>query len=463
MDTPVRMVFGFERGAILGGTYRVVEPLGSGGMGIVLRAYDEQLERDVAIKVMRPELLDNRLRERFLAEARAMARVCHPNVLPIYAFGEHEGAPYFVTQIVNGQTVETWLDQRPKGIAPDLELAFKILEETCRGVSAIHAADTVHRDLKPSNLLLDESFSVRIADMGVATLLFTESGIDRPEIVGTPECMAPEVVLQAHVAPELAHRADVYALGCLAFQLFTGAPPFPGRTAIAKMLAHVSHPLPKPSARRPDLSSELDDLVLGALVKDPLARTPSADAFLRCLVAARAQTRDPVRILVADDDDDFREIFGLTLKNEFPDTIVECVSDGEAAIEAFDQRRHSVAIVDLNMPRIGGTELTEILRARRTAQNVPIVVLTGSGGPAEWRRLSALGADGFLVKPANVKDVATLLRRVLAERARNTPLPESTLQAEQEAKTLPAGRLRADAIALAGASTVGPQRGEPVT
>ena len=89
-----------------------------------------------------------------------------------------------------------------------------------------------------------------------------------------------------------------------------------------------------------------------------------------------------------------------------------------------DERHPSVAIVDLHMPKIGGMELTELLRGRRSARSVPIVVLTGSGGPAEWKRLSALGADGFLVKPVNIKDVATLLRRVLAERARATPLPD---------------------------------------
>jgi serine/threonine-protein kinase len=415
------MVLDFEPGTIVSGTYKVIERLGRGGMGVVLRAHDRQLDRDVAIKVIRPELLNDELRQRFLAEARAMARVTHPNVLPIYAFGEHEGAPYFVTQIVRGQTVEQWIRRRPSMTATDLEVAYEILEGTCRGVAAIHAAGAVHRDLKPSNLLLDEDLGVRVADLGVAALLWSAVEIDRDELVGTPEYMAPEAVLQHKVAPELAHRVDVYALGCLAIELFTGAPPFPGKTAMARMLAHVDAPPPRPSERRPDLGRELDDVILAALVKDPAERTQSADAFRRGLAAARAKTRDPVRILVADDDDDFREIFGATLRSEFPDALVECVSDGQAAVDAFDQRRHSVAIVDLHMPRIGGSDLTALLRGRSAARSVPIVVLTGTGGSAEWRRLSELGADGFLVKPVNVKDVATMLRRVLAERTRTAP------------------------------------------
>src|ERR1700683_4994200 len=120
-------------GTIIGGTYRVIEPLGKGGMGIVLRAREERLNRDVAIKLIRPELLTDQLQDRFLDEARAMARVSHPNVLPIYAFGTHEGTPYFVTQIVLGMTAERWLFSRPAGMAPDLAIAFQILEDTCRG------------------------------------------------------------------------------------------------------------------------------------------------------------------------------------------------------------------------------------------------------------------------------------------------------------------------------------------
>jgi serine/threonine protein kinase len=436
------MAFTFEPGLLIGGTFRVIEPLGRGGMGVVLRARDEQLERDVAIKLIRPELLSDALRGRFLAEARAMARVSHPNVLPVYAFGEHDAAPYFVTQVVRGQTVERWIHGRPRSMAPDLELAFRILEDTCRGVAAIHAADTVHRDLKPSNLLIDEDFGVRVADMGVAALVWTEAGIER-EIVGTPEYMAPEIVLQANVAPELAPRADVYALGCLAFELFTGTPPFPGKNGMTRMLAHVSQPPPTPSARRPGLPPELDALVLGALAKDPAHRTASAEAFRRGLVAARTKTTEPVRILVADDDADFRELLWSALRREFPDATVDCVADGEAAVRAFEEQRPSVALVDLRMPKIGGTELTELLRSRRTAFHVPIVVLTGSGGPAEWKRLSELGADGFLVKPVNVKDVATLLRRVIAERVRTTPLPDETMNApEHDAETVSAGRFR---------------------
>ena len=424
--------FGFEAGTIIGGNYRVIDVIGRGGMGIVLRARDEQLERDVAIKLIRPELLTDLLRERFLAEARAMARVVHPNVLPIYSFGEHVGAPYFVTQIVQGQTVEQWIKTRNPSFATDLDTAFQILEATCRGVAAIHAADTVHRDLKPSNLLLGPEFSVCVCDMGVSVKARGDrtsepSGehvsIERvsKEIAGTPHYMAPECVLQTEVSPDLAHRADVYALGCLAFELLTGAPPFDGPTMVACMLAHLNQEPPRPSSRRSDLSDEIDAVLLAALAKDPALRTPSADAFRRALNAARNKLRAPVRILIAEDDEDFRVLLGSTLQREFPDAVVECVADGRAALNAFEERPPSVAILDLEMPEMNGIQLTELVRARG-GPYVPIVVLTGSGGPREWQQLSSLGADGFLVKPVNVRDVATLVIRVLGDRQRDTPL-----------------------------------------
>lgn len=411
-----------EPGTKIAGVFTVRRVLGQGGMGIVLLAHDEVLDRDVAIKFVRKDLLhEPDLRARFLTEARAMARVRHPNVLPIYAFGVYEEAPYFVTEHVDGQTVDQWLRQRPEGTFPDLDVAIRILEETCLGVAAIHAADTVHRDLKPGNLLLDSELRVRVADMGVADLLLRAGGSEKRELVGTPEYMAPENVVQSEVPPELVHRADVYALGCLAFELLTGSTPFKKKGTLAGMLARLLEDVPAPSTMRPGLGTAFDDVVLKALAKDPHERTATADALRRALVAAREKTRDPVRILLADDDDDFRELLGETLRREFPDATIEAVREGAAALRAFDERSHSVAIVDLQMPDLDGMQLTALLRTRDAARNVPIIVITASGGPAEWRRLSALGADGFLVKPVNVKDVVTLVRRAIEDRTRVEP------------------------------------------
>jgi serine/threonine protein kinase len=413
-------------GTVIDGVYTLRSILGHGEMGVVFLARDEVLERDVAIKFVRADLVAGAsLRERFLTEARAMARVNHPNVVHVYALGEYESAPYLVMELVEGQSLERWADsQRENGGLPDIDFALAMLEQACLGVQAIHDARTVHRDLKPGNILLDGQLRARIADLGLANLIRTGGGPRTGEIVGTPFYIAPEIALGDEIAVELMARADVYSLGCMAYELLTGKVPFDGPTVLATLLHHITTAPVPPSRQRPELGDRYDEVILRALAKKPHERTPTAEAFRRELIAARNDTREPVRILVADDDEDFRCLLVELLNREFPFAEIEAVRNGVEAIEAFDARHHSVAVVDLNMPTLGGLELTGLLRARDSAMRVPIIVLTGEGGAHEWQRLWAVGADGFLVKPVNPSDVVTLVRRALGERSRSMP-PEA--------------------------------------
>ena len=413
-----------EAGTLIDGIYRVIGPLGEGAMGVVVRAHDNLLEREVAIKLVRPDLLGPALRAHFLSEARAMARVRHPHVLQIYSLGQHGDAPYFVMELVQGQTAQSWLSSRPAGEAPDFETVLRILDQTCQGVSAIHAAGAVHRDLKPSNLLLDSLGRVRVADLGVAYMP-PRLGVKAARgIVGTPAYMAPEMVLQSDVPPELLSRADVFSLGCIAFELLTGTLPFVGISSLLQMVAQTTDEAPRVSSRRADLPAQFDDVIGRALAKDPAARTPTAAAFRRALLAASAESTEPDYILVAEDDADFRDALELMLHREFPDAVVECVADGALALESFDRKRPSIVILDLQMPNLDGMELTGLLRAREGALGVPIIVLTASGGPTEWKKLRAMRVDAFLLKPVNLDDVVTLVRRALGKHSRSiAPLP----------------------------------------
>jgi serine/threonine protein kinase len=409
-------------GCVIGDVYRVVGPLGSGAMGVVLLAHDESLDRRVAIKLIQPNLLRSEMRERFGEEARAMARVSHPNVLQIYSLGEHDDAPYFVMEFVEGPTLEQWLIET--GSPPDLDVAISILEGTCKGVMAIHAADTIHRDVKPSNILLDSRLNPRVADLGVAVICRADRP-SKPEIVGTALYMAPEIAFQRPVAPEQRSQADVYSLGCLAYELLTGKPPYRGESDIETMVMHATAELAAPSTVRPDLPPGFDDVLARALAKDPADRTPSVDAFMRELLAARSGTREPLRILIAEDHDDFREALELTLAAEWPGAEIESCRDGEAALHAFDRRRPSAVILDLRMPGLDGMQLTALLRMRDPERTIPIIILTASGGPGEWSRLSALGADGFLVKPVILADVLAMLRRSLQSKDESPRVPSN--------------------------------------
>ncbi len=407
-------------GSVIGGVYRVIDHLGSGAMGTVFLAYDDTLDRHVAVKFVHDNLRHSGFRDRFMAEARAMARVSHPNVLQIHAFGEHEGAPYFVMEFIDGITLEAWL--RNIGAPPALDVSLEILDGICNGVSAIHAADALHRDLKPSNILLDTDLRPRVADLGLA-VLSREDTPTKAELVGTPAYMAPEIAF-GEVNPEMRERVDVYSLACVAYELFTGRPPFSAETNLGLLLQHAIDAVPPMTQFRPDLPPELCEAVLRGLAKNPAERTPTADAFRRDIIAGCRGNREPVRILIAEDNDDFREALQIVFSTEFVGAVIECVADGAAAFAAFDRNRPSVVILDLRMPGLDGLQLTTLFRERDPLATIPIIVLTASGGADEWRQLAAQGADRLLVKPVVIDDVVELVRRSLNDRprgARSTP------------------------------------------
>ncbi len=396
----------------IAGSFRVIRKLGSGGMGVVLLAEDTTLDRRVALKLIRPELTGPDFFERFVTEARAMARVNHPNVAQVHTFGIHEGAPYLVMQFVEGKTLDQWLVEQDG--PPDVDLALHILKGLCAGVSAIHAKDTVHCDLKPANVILDESLGPHIVDLGLA-VLGSSAVSNNGQVIGTPGYMAPEILFPAEEAGPLA-RTDVYAIACIAYAMLTGEAPFSSETESGMLLQHASQPLRLPSVVRPELGTAFDDALVRGLAKLPSKRTPTPEALFLALAAARAGSLEPVHILLAEDDEDFRELVRDSLLKAFPGAEVECVGDGETALAAFRARTPSIALLDLHMPGIDGTDLTRIFRDHTAALVMPILVFTGGGGADDWKRLSALGADGFLVKPLATSDMIALVRRTLHER-----------------------------------------------
>ncbi|MDX2052836.1 MAG: protein kinase [Polyangiaceae bacterium] len=400
-------------GTYIGENYRIVAELGHGAMGIVYAALDEALERKVAIKLVRPAFNAENFREMFRREARALALVGHPNVVGIHAFGEHEGAPFIVMELIEGESLDRWqVRQTPH---PNLDAALHILDQVCLGVGAIHAASTIHRDIKPSNILLDHDLGVHVSDFGLAVP--SVDGEYMNEVAGTPGYIAPEVNFGKVNESAATVQSDVYSLGCVAYELLTGIPPFSADHVFALAVAHALTPVPTPTSIRQDLPPAFDAVLERALAKDPKERTPSVEALRRELLQARTNSLDPVRILVGEDDADFRELLSVVLEKEFPSAEVECVADGWNVLQAYDRKPASVLIVDLQMPMLDGMAVTERVRKRTNAQSVAIIVLTGAGGPREWQLLAALGADRFLVKPVNMDDLVSTIRRAAHERA----------------------------------------------
>lgn len=405
---------GPQVGTVIDNAYRVLGPLGQGGMGVVLLATDTRLEREVAIKLIRPAYVANRkARERFLIEARAMARVRHENVVEIFTFGEIGGSPYFIMEYVPGSNIANWLDELIlEDRLPSIDEALGYLDQVCRGLAAIHAAGAVHGDLKPSNILLGQASRVAITDLGLSRLFDHTTGhIGDHPMAGTPAYLAPEFSRQ-DLPAHLLQRSDIYSLGVIAYEMLTGEPAYDIVTTQDMLSAHAAPP-PLPSKLRPELTTAFDAPLLAALAADPTRRTANADHFRRQLLSARETIharRGNIRILVADDDGDFLALARETLSYGLPGAEIETVRDGEAALAAIDREPAALAVIDLDMPGMNGVELTAALRAN---YRLPIVVCTASGGAPDWRLLSALGADGFLVKPIDPFALVALARKML--------------------------------------------------
>jgi protein kinase-like protein/ankyrin repeat protein len=264
------------------GRYRILGLLGAGGMGAVYRAVDPQLDREVALKQPHfdgPAADVKRRMERFQREARAAAGVLHPHVCPIFDVGEHEGRPFVVMALVEGQSLAQYLASHPGPL--DVGEAVRLTRQVLDGLGAVHRRGTVHRDIKPGNILLDGAGRPFLSDFGLARpetpgTPFTSEGV----IVGTPFYMAPEQA--AGHSDQVGPWTDLYALGVVLYEMLTGVPPF--RAAGAAVLAQIlrDEPVP-PRTMRPALHLGLEAIVLRAMHKDPGQRFPDAATFAEAL------------------------------------------------------------------------------------------------------------------------------------------------------------------------------------
>jgi serine/threonine-protein kinase len=396
--------------------FTIVGRIGVGAMGTVYRARDRALGRDVAVKLIRRDLVDRpRIRAAFESEARAMASVRHPNVVTIHAFGERHQQPYIVMEYVRGVSLATWRDARRR---IDVAEALAVLDPLCRGVAAIHASGTLHRDLKPGNVLVEPNGRVAVTDFGLAHPVAEQMEASEP--YGTPAYLAPEIAREESIAPALASRADVYALAVVAFELLTGQRPFPAATIAAMLEQHAFAPPPRPSSVCPELPTAFDAVLLRALAKSPASRTPSAESFRRELLRAHddvAAEKRGLRVLIVDDDSSASSAICSLLRDTFPGAEVVTTSRTTTAIELATAARPDLVIADLHMPDGGAMTLTSSLRGNPSTATVPIIVVTGHGGAQDWAVLRELGADRFLVKPVDFDALAAMIRAVVSDGA----------------------------------------------
>jgi serine/threonine-protein kinase len=293
---PTSTTTGDLTGKTLGG-YRVIAPLGQGGMAEVYKGYQPSLDRYVALKILTPRAsTDAAFAERFQREATAVAKLRHPNIVQVYDFGAAEGLTYMVMELIDGPTLKHRMsDVRAQGQLMPRDEVLTITRDVAAALDYAHAHGLIHRDIKPANILLrteeslayvvppglqhpDEPYAV-LTDFGVVKMLegvqFTATGMT----LGTPDYMSPE---QAS-GEEVTHACDVYALGVIVYEMLVGQLPFSSDTPLAVLLMHMSDPPPPARTIVPDLPSGVDDVLSRALAKSPRERFRSAGELAAAL------------------------------------------------------------------------------------------------------------------------------------------------------------------------------------
>ena len=274
------------------GLYEIEAEIGRGGMAVVYRALDLRLRRKVALKVLPPELAFRpEVRSRFLREAEMSARLSHPHIVPIYSVNEGEGIVYFAMGLVEGESLAAMLARQAR---PPLETVRRILREVAEALHYAHEMGVVHRDIKPDNILLDgQTGRALVTDFGIARAAEGDQRLTVTGIaVGTPAYMSPE---QAMGEREVDGRADIYALGIVAYQMLAGELPFQATNTPAMLMKHLSE-RPRPLAQlRPDLPSNLVQAVDRALSKGRNERWPDGNAFRDALASDAPATLLPAR------------------------------------------------------------------------------------------------------------------------------------------------------------------------
>ncbi|HEY3566632.1 MAG TPA: protein kinase [Thermoanaerobaculia bacterium] len=275
----VATLTGISPGALLGQRFEILSVLGAGGMGIVYKARDRELDDLVALKMLKRDLWGDRSQlDRLKSELKLARKITHPNVLRTYDFGDIDGVPYISMEYVRGVTLRYMLDQTRR---LPYSAGLRLAKQLCSGLAAAHAVGVLHRDIKPENLILEPTGNAKLMDFGIARPIdrLTPGQTQAGFIVGTPQYLPPEILQGKEADP----RADIYACGIVLYEIFAGGLPFEGPTAMDIMVKHLREEPVPPSARWREIPPPLEAAILRCLRKDPDQRYRSVSELLKDL------------------------------------------------------------------------------------------------------------------------------------------------------------------------------------
>jgi len=440
--------------------YKVLEEIGRGGMGVVYRALDTSLGREVALKVLSSAAGREPEQERRLKqEARAAASLAHPAVSVVYEIDEAEGATFIAMELVRGRPLAALLAGAPLEPARALDLAIEVAE----GLAEAHSRGVVHRDLKPKNVMLTESGHVKIIDFGLAKLLRPrppfESGADTPawgdtdpgRILGTAAYMSPEQVR----GTEVDARSDLFAFGALLYEMLSGEPAFRRETGVETLHAVLKEPAPRLVEAGLDAAAPVLQRVLDrCLAKAPSDRYAAAadlladlrearrrlapDSGVRQALAAPPPPRpappSPLRVVIVDDEEPARALLREYIGRAGGVEIVGECRNGFEAVKAVNDLKPDLLFLDIQMPKLNGFEVLELL-----GRDVAVVFATAFDEHAI--RAFEVNAVDYILKPVSPERVKTALDRARERLLARVPLPVAEIAAAARPAGQPASRI----------------------
>lgn len=424
------------------GNYRLLDEIGSGGMGVVYRGEHALLRRPVAIKILRDTGDSGEtMLQRFFVEMRALARIRHPNVVWALDAGtvkptrmEDSYLHYLVMEHVTGTNLEHLAAKGPLSISHACELIYQIagaLDET-------HKLNLIHRDIKPSNILVTPQGCAKLLDFGLA-LHFGRRRLTMPgTLLGTLGFMAPEQISDAATVDV---RTDVFGLGATLFFCLSGMCPFPTTGSIANQVAaRMTQAPPEIRTYRPDVSPELEAVIRRMMATNRDDRYPTPQSVLHALLPfvnssnrfesqhhasvdssgslADAQGRptppEAPRLLIADDEVYIRRI----CKSYFTREGFECAeaADGEDTLRQLTEREFDIALMDIDMPKLDGGEVLKRIRRTHPSGHLKVIMMSGGVTPDEMSMMLALGADDYVAKPLPRLELVSRVRSALAHK-----------------------------------------------
>ncbi len=428
--------------------YRILDELGRGGMSVVYRAMDTKLGREVALKVLAPGPRDDaELRSRLVTEARAAAALAHPSVAVIYEIDTVDGVTFIAMELVRGESLSAVLHRRRLTPPEALDLAIDVAE----GLAEAHARGIIHRDLKPGNVMLGDSGRIKIIDFGLAKVTHFQQAMDSDadtpargdtdpgRILGTAAYMSPEQVKGEPADP----RSDLFAFGALLQELLTGVPAFRRETVVETLHAVLKEPAPPldegglgtegPALRRivetclrkrpeeryataRDLVADLRETRRRFESNDRAAAAPLVTS---ALPTAAPASEVPLRVLVVDDEDPARALLKEYLSRESAVELVGECRNGFEAVKAVAELRPDVVLLDIQMPKLNGFEVLELLGAE--AKDLAVVFVTAFDDHA--LKAFEVNAVDYLLKPVSAERFKAALERARSLRAARTPVP----------------------------------------